>query len=244
MTPGQSFWDAAVVLRTYKFGEADRVVVLLSEENGKLRAVAKGVRKSGSRFGARLEPLSCIRVRLHCGKGELYTISGVEPQMQFPAIRQDLNRLLKSSRMLEIVDSVTADELPHPGLYLLLQQALKTLEAGDSPLFLVGFCWKVLAEEGLAPDADSCSICGSSGPLTSYAVAEGGLRCNEHRGSTSLTAESVEILSEILNGKLRKALARPETPSVDELEHLASRVLEMHSERPLRALVAMRGTLN
>ena len=235
-TPGQNFWDTAVVLRTYKFGEADRVVVLLSEENGKLRAVAKGVRKSGSRFGARLEPLSCVRVRLHCGRGELYTVSGVEPQLQFPAIRRDLNRLLKGSRMLEIIDSVTADELPHPGLYLLLRQALETLENSDSPLLLAGFCWKVLAEEGMAPEVDSCSVCGSSGPLSSYAVAEGGLRCEQHRGSAALAAESVEILTEILGGRLRQALSRHETTSVGELERLASRILEMHSERPLRAL--------
>ena len=235
-SPGQNFWDAAVVLRTYKFGEADRVVVLLSEENGKLRAVAKGVRKSGSRFGARLEPLSCIRVRLHCGRGDLYTVSGVEPQLQFPAIRQDLNRLLKGSRMLEIIDRVTDDEIPHPGLYLLLCQALETLEADDSPLLLAGFSWKVLAEEGMAPDVGSCSVCGSPGPLSSYAVAEGGLRCEQHRGSTALTQESVEILGEILGGKLRQALARADSPSADELERLASRVLEMHSERPLKAL--------
>ena len=225
-----------MVLRTYKFGEADRVVVLLSEENGKLRAVAKGVRKSGSRFGASLESFSFIRVRLHCGRGEMYTISGVEQELQFPAIRQDLNRLLKGSRMLEIIDRVTDDEIPHPGLYLLLRQALETLEAGDSPLLLAGFCWKVLAEEGMAPDVDSCSVCGSSGPLSSYAVAEGGLRCEKHRGSTALTQESVEILREILGGKLRKALSRSAGPSVEELERLASRVLEMHSERPLKAL--------
>ena len=225
-----------MVLRTYKFGEADRIVVMLSEENGKLRAVGKGVRKSGSRFGARLEPLSCIRVRLHCGKGELYTISGAEPEQQFPVIRQDLNRLLKSSRMLEIIDRITDDEIPHPGLYLLLRQALETLETTDSPLLLAGFCWKVLAEEGMAPDVDSCSVCGSSGPLSSYAVAEGGLRCEQHRGSAALTEESVEILSEILGGRLRQALGRPDTASVGELERLASRILEMHSERPLRAL--------
>ena len=235
-SPGQNFWDAAIVLRTYKFGEADRVVVLLSEENGKLRAVAKGVRKSGSRFGARLESSSCIRVRLHCGRGDLYTISGVEPELQFPAIRKDWNRLLKSSRMLEIADRVTDDEIPHPGLYLLLRQALETLETGDSPLMLAGFCWKVLAEEGMAPDVDSCSVCGSSGPLSSYAAAEGGLRCEKHRGSTALTQESVEILREILGGKLRKALSRSDCPSAGELEKLASRVLEMHSERPLKAL--------
>lgn len=235
-SPGHSFWDAAVVLRTYKFGEADRIVVMLSEENGKLRAVGKGVRKSGSRFGARLEPLSCIRVRLHCGKGELYTVSGAEPEQQFPVIRQDLNRLLKSSRMLEIIDRITDDEIPHPGLYLLLRQALETLETTDSPLLLAGFCWKVLAEEGMAPDVDSCSVCGSSGPLSSYAVAEGGLRCEQHRGSAALAEESVEILSEILGGRLRQALGRPDTASVGELERLASRILEMHSERPLRAL--------
>lgn len=236
-TPGQSFWDTAVVLRTYKLGEADRIVVLLSEENGKLRAVAKGVRKSGSRFGSRLESFGCVRVRLHCGRGELYTISGVETEQQFPSIRKDWNRLVKSWRMVEIIDKITDDEIPHPGLYLLLRQALGVLEKTDSPLLLAGFCWKVLAEEGMAPDVDSCSVCGSSGPLNSYAVAEGGLRCDQHRGSVALAKESIEILSEILGGKLRQALNRPETTSIGELERLASRILEMHSERPLRALV-------
>lgn len=235
-SPGHSFWDAAVVLHTHKFGEADRVVVMLSEENGKLRAVAKGVRKSGSRFGARLEPFSCIRVRLHCGRGEMYTVSGVEPEQQFPVIRQDYNRQLKSAQMVDVINRVTDDEIPHPGLYLLLRQALETLETTDSPLLLAGFFWKVLAEEGLAPDVYSCSVCGSSGPLNSYAVAEGGLRCQQHRGSATLTEESVEILSEILGGKLRQALARSETASVGELERLASKIVEIYSGKPQKAL--------
>lgn len=230
--------DSAIVLRTYKFGEADRIVVLLSEEGGKLRAVAKGVRKGKSRFGARLEPSSCIKVELYRGQGELYTIVGAEAISHYRNIREDLTRLLKVSRMLEIVDSITLDDVPHPGLYQILKGALETLEAGDSEMLLAGFLWRVLQNEGMAPHHEECSICGSESNLVNYDLRDGGLTCAQHPKGTAISPQALIVLQEILGGKLRQALKRADKTAANELEWLAEKVLQSHSERSLKSLKA------
>ena len=99
--------DEAIVLRTYKLGEADRIVVLFTKARGKVRAVAKGVRKTKSRFGARLEPTSHVALQLYEGR-ELDTITQAETLDHFRPIRDDLDRLGRASSMLEAVDQITA----------------------------------------------------------------------------------------------------------------------------------------
>lgn len=228
--------ESAIVLRTYKFGEADRIVVLLSENRGKLRAVAKGVRKSGSRFGARLEPSSCIKVELYKGKGQLYTITGAEMMSQHLNIRGDLTRLLKVSRMLEIIDGITLDDVLQPGLYDILKGALETLDASDSEMLLAGFLWRILQNEGTAPHQMECCICSSEQNLTSYDVMDGGLTCTQHPKGVPVGPQALLVLQAILGGKLRQALSFPDREVADELERLAEKVLENHSERSLKSL--------
>ena len=228
--------EPAIVLRTYKFGEADRVVVLLSQDNGKLRAVAKGVRKATSRFGSKLEPGSCVKAELYRGKSELYTVTGVELLVHHRQIRADLNRLFKLARMLEVADAVCLDEVPHPGLYKILKGALDTLEAEDSVMLLAGFLWRVLQHEGMAPEHQACSLCGSTEQLVGYDVREGGLVCAEHRQGKPLSPAARGALQAILGGRLRQALQLSDTAVAAELEQLAETVLQSHSERVLKSV--------
>ena len=106
--------DDGIVLRTHKLAEADRVVVLLCAERGKVRAVAKGVRKPTSRLGGRLEPMSHVAIQLYEGRGELHTVSQVETIDHFRTVRDDLDRLTKGLALLEVVDQLTFDWEPAP----------------------------------------------------------------------------------------------------------------------------------
>ena len=111
-----TYRDNAVVLGSYKFGEADRVVVLLTQEHGKIRAVAKGVRKTKSSIGARLEPMSHVDVSLRSGK-DLDTVSEVRLVHTHSALRTDFDRLNQGLSMLEAVNKLTPDREPVPHLY-------------------------------------------------------------------------------------------------------------------------------
>jgi DNA repair protein RecO (recombination protein O) len=122
--------DQAIVLRSYPFGEADRVVVLLSPNNGKIRTVAKGVRKTKSRFGGRLEPFTHVDLILYEGRN-LDTITQVAVLEPFPRLRADLDAVIAAGTMVEAADAVAQEEESSIRLFLLLQRGLKALEAGE-----------------------------------------------------------------------------------------------------------------
>jgi DNA repair protein RecO (recombination protein O) len=227
--------DEAMVVRTYKLGEADRIVVLFTKARGKVRAVAKGVRKTTSRFGARLEPTSHVALQLYEGRN-LDTITQAETLDHFRAIREDLDRIGRASSMLEAVDHITEEREPNAALYTMLLGALRALSADDHPLIVPGFFWKLLALEGLSPVVDSCVVCGAEEGLCAFAVEDGGVVCAEHRRGVPLPDEAIVLLQLILGGRLGQALARPITPATTEVEHLATNVLEFHLERRLRSI--------
>ena len=154
--------DEGVVLRTYKLGEADRIVVLMTRTRGKVRAVAKGVRKTKSKFGSRLEPGSHSALLLYEGRGELDIVSQAESIDHFRAIRDDLDRLTAMSSMLEVVDQLALEGEANVALYRMLLGALRTLEANHAPLVVGGFFLKALALEGFQPMVDACVGCGAS----------------------------------------------------------------------------------
>ena len=124
--PERVYSDKGVVLRTYKLGESDRIVVLLTEANGKVRAVAKGVRKTKSRFGSRLEPLSHVSVLLYRGR-ELDVVNQVEPLEPAGPLRNNLDKMTQGIAMLEAVDQLTLDREPVPHVYAMLVGALREL---------------------------------------------------------------------------------------------------------------------
>jgi DNA repair protein RecO (recombination protein O) len=227
--------DEAIVVRTYRLGEADRIVVLFTKARGKVRTVAKGVRKTTSRFGARLEPTSHVALQLYEGR-HLDTITQAETLDHFRAIRDDLDRIGRAASMLEAVDQITQEREPNGQLYAMLLGALRALAADDHPLIVPAFFWKLLALEGLAPVVDACVVCGSEESLCAFALEDGGLVCTEHRRGVPLPDESITLLQLILGGRLGVALAQPVTPATTEVEHLATRTLEYHLERRLRSI--------
>src|ERR687892_59616 len=173
------YHDRGVVLRTHKLGEADRIVTMLTRAHGKVRAVAKGVRKTKSRFGGRLEPPRHIDLLLYEGR-ELDIVSQAETIDHFRTVRDDLDRLGRAVTMLEAADQLSMERQPNGRLYDMLVGALRALASQDAPLVVAGFFLKVLALEGFGPQVEECAVCGSPGPLVSWAIEEGGLRGGGH----------------------------------------------------------------
>ena len=236
MARGTIHRDEGIVLRTYKLGEADRIIVVLTRDRGKVRAVAKGVRKTKSKFGSRLEPMSHCVLQMYEGR-ELDNITQAEGIDHFRAVRDDLDRLARGVSMLEVADHLSLEGEPNPALYRMLLGALRTLEQSDSPLVVPAFYWKVLALEGFRPEVSMCVQCGADDePLVAFDVDSGGLLCRGCRRGTAVSPDAVELLQWILGGRLNDALAMPMSPSVHEVDHLATRTVEHHLERRLRSV--------
>ncbi len=228
--------DQGVVLRTFRLGEADRIVVLVTQGHGKVRAVVKGVRKTKSRFGSRLEPISHVALLMYQGRGELEVVNQAETLDHFRAVREDLDRLSKATSMLEVVDQVAQEREPVPALYRMLVGALRQLAARDSPLIVPAFFWKLLALEGLSPVLDGCATCGTTDDLVAFDVDEGGVLCRAHRQGVPISADAIGIIRRILGGGLAGVLDEPSGPAVHEVDHLTGRTVEHHIERRLRSL--------
>jgi DNA repair protein RecO (recombination protein O) len=228
--------DQGVVLRTYKLGEADRIAVLVTQGHGKVRAVVKGVRKTKSRFGSRLEPMSHVAVLMYQGRGELEVVNQAETLDHFRAVREDLDRFSKASSMLEVVDQVAQEREAAPALYRMLVGALRALAARDAPLLMPAFFWKLLALEGLEPVLDRCATCGAEDDLVAFDVNEGGVLCRSCRQGVPISPEALALMRRILGGDLAGVLGEPAGPATHEVEHLAGRTVEHHLERRLRSL--------
>ncbi len=230
--------DEGIVLRTYKLGEADRIVVFCTRGHGKVRAVAKGVRKTRSRFGGRLEPTSHVQLQLHRGRSELDVVTQAESVDQFRAVREDLGRLGKAMAMLEAVDRVGVDRDPDSALYRMLLGGLRALDAGDSALVVPAFYLKLLAHDGVGPEVGACALCASVDDLVAFDYGSGGVLCRSCRRGFPLSPEALELMRMVLGGSLSAALAKPRSPATGEVEHLATTTMEHHLERRLRAAAA------
>src|SRR5580765_2987764 len=161
--------DQGVVLRSIKLGEADRIVSLMTQGHGKVRAVAKGIRKTASKFGARLEPTTHVAFQCYRGR-ELDIVTQVETLDANRALREHYGCLTHAVSMLEAADQVAQEREPNPPLYRMPAGALRTLAAGPTPLVSVAFFWKLLSLEGLHPLLDECARCGDpDGPFTAFA---------------------------------------------------------------------------
>jgi DNA repair protein RecO (recombination protein O) len=229
--------DQGVVLRTIKLGEADRIVTLLTQGNGKVRGVAKGIRKPTSRFGARLEPTSHVAVQCYHGR-ELDVVTQVETIDAFRRLREHYGSLTHAISMLEAVDQVAQEHEANPALYRMLVGALRTLAASPSPLVAPAFFWKLLSLEGFHPILDTCTRCGNgAGPFVAFDFAEGGVLCGDcaRFSGRRIDADAVALLSRILGGDLRGALSDPADRAGVEVERLGVAALEYHLERRLRS---------
>jgi DNA repair protein RecO (recombination protein O) len=227
--------DTGVVLRTYKLGEADRIVVILTAAHGKVRAVAKGVRKTKSRFGSRLEPMSHVSLLLYEGR-ELDIVSQAESIDHFRTLRDDLDGMTRAMSLLEAVDQIAQDRHPSPRLYQMLLGALRTLAAGPSALLVPAFYLKLLAAEGLGPQLDACVRCDSPGPLVAFDLEEGGTWCRACRRGVPISDEALRLVRRVLGGDLVSVLGESAAPATHEVEVLATKSMEHHLERRLRSV--------
>lgn len=230
--------DTGVVLRTYKLRESDRIVVFHTAEHGKVRAVAKGVRKTKSKFGARLEPMSHVSLLLYRGR-ELDIVSQAEAVEPLSPMLSSLDRASQGLAAIEAVDQLSLEREPNPQLYRMLVGVLRTIASTPSPLNVAAFYWKLLANEGLRPELDQCVRCGESEPDTQFVafdLNEGGVLCRSCRSGQAISPGALTILREILGGQLVQALARDESPITHEVSSMATRALEFHIERRLKAV--------
>ena len=230
--------DQGVVLRSIKLGETDRIVTILGQGSGKVRGVAKGVRKPGSRFGARLEPTSHVAFQCYRGRGDLDVVTQVETIDANRALREHYGCLTHAVSMLEAADQVAQEREPNPALYRLLVGALRTLAESPTPIVSTAFFWKLLSLEGFHPMLDACARCGAAdGPFLAYDLDEGGVLCSTcgRVMGRRLDPETLVLVQRILGGDLRGALAEPPgTVSIDA-KRLAVSALEHHLERRLRS---------
>ncbi len=227
--------DNAVVLRSWKLGEADRIVSLMTQSNGKIRCVAKGVRKTKSRFGSSVEPTNHIEVQLYRGKGELDTLTQVQSIDRFPSLRQDLELFSRASSMLEAVEIVAQDREPNEDLYTMLARALHTVANSESHLVVAGFFLKLLAQSGFSPSVDVCVHCGSESDLTHFSIVDGGTSCGTCRTGFPISVDAAALLHLTLRGQMGAVLNQPASPATREFDSLATRLLEHNLERRLRS---------
>ena len=230
--------DEGVVLRTFRLGESDRIVVVATRGHGKVRAVAKGVRKPKSRFGARLEPTTHLHLQLYEGRN-LDVVTQVETIDANRQLRETYSAFTQAIAMLEAVDHVAQEGEANVGLYRMLAAALRTLAEQPVPAVSAAFFWKLLALEGVSPVLDACARCDETvvDVAAAFDVAEGGVLCRACAGPGApvVPAAGLALVGRILGGGLRGVLAESPGPALAEAESLALRALEHHLERRLRS---------
>jgi DNA repair protein RecO (recombination protein O) len=213
MAGGRSYRTEAVVLRSIRLGEADRVLHLYTLERGRIGAVAKGIRKTRSRFGGRLEPLSHVEVLLHQGSGELQTVTGVELIRSHRLAREESYRLSVGLVGAEAMLRLFTEQERNPRAFAALTRFLEVLDELPSrasrpaldPLAL-SFQLKLLWLSGYLPHLTSCAECGSDGALVGYSPRAGGAVCRAcAKGALGLTAAGIAGIEALLARPLSDA---------------------------------------
>ncbi len=232
--------DEGVVLRAQKLGEADRIVTVLTREHGRVRAVAKGVRRTSSRIGARLEPFGHVDVQFYAGRS-LDGVTQVETIASYGAnLVHDYARYTAGQAMLETAERLTPEERePAVQQYLLLVGGLRALVSGehDPGLVLDAYLVRSLAVAGWAPSFDACARCGLPGPHRAFNIAAGGALCADDRvpGSASPAPETFVLLAALLSGDWEVADAS-DLRARREASSLVAAYLSWQLERGLRSL--------
>jgi DNA repair protein RecO (recombination protein O) len=258
----QGYRDDGVVLRTHKLGEADRIITLLTRQNGRVRAVAKGVRRTKSRFGGRLEPFTHVDLLIHPGRS-LDVIQQAEVIRAYgKPLATDYPRYTAGTAMLETAEKFTpVEKEPAIRQFLLLIGGLRALGEADAPdyldeadefdgadetreprLVLDAYLLRSLALEGYAPALEECARCGvtaASGtrPLVAFTVASGGMVCANCRlpGSASPAPQTVALMGALLRGDWDAAM-RSERRHRVECSGLVAAYLQWHLEHSIRSL--------
>lgn len=231
--------DEAVVLRTHKLGEADRIVTMLTRQHGKVRAVAKGVRRTASKFGARLEPFMVADVQLYEGRS-LDIITQAESVGSYGAeITADYGSYTAASAMVETADKLTTDAEPSLQQYLLLVGALRSLARSEhgSSLTLDSYLLRALSIAGWSPSFNDCSVTGAPGPHSAFVVQLGGVVADEVAppGAPRLDAQTLLLLSSLLTGEWETA-NEADDRSRAQASGVVAAYTQFHLDRGLRSL--------
>ncbi|HEY0560056.1 MAG: repair protein recO [Mycobacterium sp.] len=232
--------DSAVVLRTAKLGEADRIVTLLTRRTGRVRAVAKGVRRTRSKWGARLEPFSIVDCQLFAGRNLDIVTQAVTVRPLGEAIATDYARYTAGTAMLEAAERLTAEERePATRLFFLLTGALSALADGEHApgLLLDAFLLRSLEDAGYAMALLDCAGCGEPGPHRALSIPLGGVVCPACRppGAASPDPAAVRLLWALLHGRWDIADAS-EGATRREAGGLVTAHLQVQLEQGLRSL--------
>lgn len=237
--------DEGVVLRVQKLGEADRIVTVLTRTHGRVRAVAKGVRRTRSRFGATVEPFSHVDLQLWQGKGGLDTVTQADSLHSYgDVLVADYARYTTGTAVLETAERLTAEERePSLRVFLLVVGALRALTgsadvpARDPGLVLDAFLLRAMTVAGYAPALQDCARCGTPGPHRAFSVPAGGTVCPACRpaGAASPGPAALALMVDLLQGDWDGADAS-ESPTRREASGLVAAHLQWHLERGLRSL--------
>lgn len=204
----------AIILRTRKWGDADRIVTCYARELGKIRGVARGARRQKSRFGAALEPFSLCHLNLFEKAGDsLFRISHVDLVKSFQTLREDLDLMASAARMVNVVTAVTPEGDPDPQLFDTLEQGLATLHRSGDPSFTaLLFQIRLLGLTGFRPQTDHCAACGKTHLIgePQFSPMAGGLvclTCSAHqrvrcvalsRGSLSFLQQAIRLAPDLV----------------------------------------------
>jgi DNA repair protein RecO (recombination protein O) len=250
-----------VVLRSMRYGEADRILHLYTPQLGRVSAIAKGVRRARSRFGGRLEPFFRLRVDLHEGRGELLTVTGAHTVDGYAHLRTNAAALDAAARACDAVGRLFETSEPHPGVFNLLCRKLTLLDqhaavdgepaslpagspASESPAATpasreaaLAFRLKLLLAAGLAPQLGSCAGCGEREHLVGFSGAAGGVVCGACEASSfALGLEAYGFMTEALGRSLSET-PQAGAQALGQVERAISETLEHHAH--LRLMPAM-----
>jgi DNA repair protein RecO (recombination protein O) len=230
--------DEAVVLRTQKLGEADRIVTLLSRYRGQIRAVAKGVRRTASKFGSRLEPFMVVDAQFYEGKS-LDIVNQAETIGSYGGqIIEDYSAFTAANAMVEAAERLTSEE-SSPQQYLLLVGALRSLanKEHDSSLILDSYLLRALAIAGWAPSFDNCARCESIGPHSAFVMQVGSVVCQSCKpiGAVSISTDTSDLLGALLAGDWELA-ERASEQSRSSASGIVAAYSQWHIERGLKSM--------
>jgi DNA repair protein RecO (recombination protein O) len=226
----------AVVLRSMRYGEADRILHLYTPGRGRVSAIAKGVRRARSRFGGRLEPFFRLNIELHEGRSELLTVTGAQTIEGYARLRGDARALDAAARACDAVGRLFETSEPHPGVFNLLCRQLVLLDeqvggaggqGGRSQA--LAFRLKLLLAAGLAPQLAACASCGEPEHLVGFSGAAGGVVCAAcEAGSFPLGEDAYAFMTEALARTLNEAPGAQDA-ALGQVERAIAVTLEHHA---------------
>lgn len=231
--------DEGVVLRTHKLGEADRIVTVLTRRHGRVRAVGKGVRRTQSRFGARLEPFMRVDLQFATGRTLDVVTQAVTLDTYAARIAGDYSRYTVGTAMLETAERLVDEREPATQQYLLLVGALRALADRHHPADLVldAYQLRAMAVAGFAPSFHDCARCGQQGPHRWFSVPSGGAVCSGCRppGAASPAPGTLRLLAALLSGDWDAAGTASQSER-GEAHGVVAAYLPWHLDRGLRSM--------